>query len=217
MKEVMTATQILVGTPQRITLPSGRLLRTAIVKEPVDGPIALGPMGLEGDDQANKRFHGGADRALLFYPSSHYRAWNRDFSEFVLAVGAFGENLSVNGAEQDVCIGDIWQLGTATIQVCQPRKPCRTPGKVAGLARLKERMTESGRTGWLCRVLTPGTVEAPCELRLVAREWPRWTVARVNDVYRVAEPSEVHKLLQCSPLAEGFKTALITLERRKRA
>lgn len=212
----MTATQILVGTPQRITLPSGRLLRTAIVKKPVDGPIAVGPMGLESDGQANKRFHGGADRALLVYPSAHYRAWNRDFGEFILTVGAFGENLSVDGDEHDVCIGDIWQLGTATIQINQPRKPCRTPGKVAGLASLKERMIEFGRTGWLCRVLTPGTVEAPCELKLVSREWPGWTVAHVNDVYREAEPSEVHKLLHCSPLAEAFKTDLIKLERRKR-
>ena len=217
MKPAMSATTVLVGTPQRVALPSGRSLRTGIIKQPVHGPIALGPLGFDGDGQANRRFHGGPDRAVLVYPAAHYRSWNRDFGEFALTVGAFGENLSVTGDEHDVCIGDIWQLGTATIQVSQPRKPCRTPGKLAGLTRLKERMTESGRTGWLCRVLTPGTVEAPCELRLVSRDWPRWTVARVNDLYRDPEPSEARKLLECSPLAEGFKTELITLERRKRA
>lgn len=119
-------------------------------------------VNLDGDDQADRRVHGGPDKAVYAYPIEHLEHWARELQQPDIEEGEtapFGENFSVSGAlESDVYIGDTWTLGSAVLQVCQPRWPC---GKLAMHRRTNNvgaSMRQSGRTGWYLRVLQPGSI-----------------------------------------------------------
>src|SRR5262245_3933697 len=98
-------------------VPSG------FIKRSIDGPVMAGRLGLAGDQQADLRVHGGPDKALYCYPGEHYASWRSLASQHatLLMAGGFGENLTIEGLDEDrVAIGDIFQLGLATVQVTQP-------------------------------------------------------------------------------------------------
>src|SRR5262249_2606205 len=140
--------------------PLDREWTSGIFKAGVAGPVRLSALGLEGDGQADLRFHGGPDKAVNAYALAHYPGWEAEWQVSPLAPGAFGENLTIDGqTEESVSIGDVFQLGSAKLQVSQPRFPCwklerkwRRPGLAA-------RVVETGRTGWYFRVLETGAVE----------------------------------------------------------
>ena len=152
--------------------------RTGFHKQPQDGPRWLGREGLRGDECADLRVHGGADKAVCVYPSEHLPYWRATLARPELSPGAFGENFSTAGMlENDVCIGDTFRVGAATVQITQPRQPC---WKLARRWRVKDlavQVEQTGRTGWYFRVLTEGEVEAPADLQLLQRPHPQWTIA----------------------------------------
>lgn len=149
---------------------------SAINKRPISGPLQCGPEGLAGDQQQDRRHHGGAERALHYYPREHYRYWQEFWQAMglpepttPLAPAAFGENISDTGlSEEQVNIGDTFTLGEAVLQVSQPRSPCYKLNIRFGYAQMSLMMQTSGRTGWLFRVLQPGQVK-PAD-RLCRRE-----------------------------------------------
>ncbi|MGO1332177.1 MOSC domain-containing protein, partial [Cellulosimicrobium funkei] len=160
----------------------GREVPTAFRKRPRLGPVAVGTEGLEGDAQADRRVHGGPEKAVCVYPVEHYAAW-RDELGADLPPGAFGENLLTRGlTEDDLLLGDVLALGTATLQVSMPRRPCYKLAAVHGLVDLPDRVQASGRTGWYLRVLTPGTVRAGATAVVVGRPARSATVREVNRV-----------------------------------
>jgi MOSC domain-containing protein YiiM len=136
---------------------------TAMYKTAVHGPIALGVEGFEGDQHADLRVHGGPEKAVHLYPTRHYAQLAAKFDETapLLVPGSMGENIAtLDLDEHDVRLGDVWQLGSALIQVCQPRNPCW---------KIDERFDADGMalfidqhllTGWYWRVLQPGVVQA---------------------------------------------------------
>lgn len=134
---------------------------TAIYKQPVAGAIALGGEGLSGDAQADRRVHGGPEKAVHHYAAENYARLAARFPAIAAALlpGSIGENVSTLGwDERKVCIGDVFRLGSARVQVSQPRSPCwkidhryATPGMARHIA-------ESGLTGWYYRVLETGEV-----------------------------------------------------------
>jgi len=145
---------------------------SAIGKRLVDGALRLAPLGLEGDFQAEKVIHGGPDRALCHYPREHYAYWAARFPERAerFSAPAFGENLSTEGlTERNVFIGDIFRWGDALIQVTQPRSPCFKLNFHFAIPDMASTMQESGRTGWLYRVIAGGEVSADAPLEPVAR------------------------------------------------
>lgn len=145
---------------------------SAIGKVQVDGALALGPLGLEGDQQAEKVIHGGPDRALCHYPREHYAFWAARFPEQAerFTAPAFGENLSTEGlTEHNVFIGDIFRWGEALMQVTQPRSPCFKLNFHFSIPDMASQMQESGYTGWLYRVISPGQVATDAPLELVSR------------------------------------------------
>jgi MOSC domain-containing protein YiiM len=133
---------------------------TGMFKQPVRHTLELGRTGFVGDHQAD-RVHGGPEKAVHLYPAQHYQQLARRFPEIAnqLQVGTLGENISsADLTEQDVRIGDIYQLGSARLQVCQPRNPCwKIDARFAcdGLAAF---IAEASLTGWYWRVLQPGQV-----------------------------------------------------------
>ena len=159
----------------------GRGLDTAFVKLPVAGPVAVHPLGLAGDEQGNRRVHGGPEKAIYGYPASGYARWRADFPEIAtrFGPGAMGENLVVAGQDEgSICIGDTIRCGNAILQVAQIREPCSTLAAILGTARVVRAMTRSGRCGWYYRVIEPGVVTAGDAHDVIDRPNPDWTIAR---------------------------------------
>lgn len=169
---------VFVGT----VAPLGQGRHSAIAKTAVAGPIELDVLGLRGDAHADSVNHGGPERALLHYCARHYGDWAREFPAAARAFVAagFGENLSSTGLdEESVCIGDVYALGAARIQVSQPRSPCWKLDVRFGTQGLAQRVQELQRCGWLYRVLQPGSIAVGARLELVQRPRPEFSVAAV--------------------------------------
>jgi len=133
---------------------------TGIFKSAVQAPVMVATDGLVGDTQVDRRFHGGPEKALHQYAVCNYARLAGVFPEIsdALVPGALGENLSVSGwDEANVCIGDVFQLGDALIQVSQPRTPCWKIDARFGVDGLTAFIAESGLAGWYFRVLEPGS------------------------------------------------------------
>ena len=136
---------------------------SAIAKAAREGSVAVGLLGLEGDEQADAVHHGGIDKALHHYPADHYAFWRGEIGDHPLlaAPGGFGENIAAHGLlESDVCIGDRFRLGTALVEISHGRTPCWKIGHRFALPKLTAQVVETRRSGWYYRVLEPGTVAA---------------------------------------------------------
>ena len=180
-------------------VPSG------FVKHTVDGPITVGPVGLEGDEQADLAAHGGSDKAVYGYGLSAYRRWLLEFPEHeqLLRPGGLGENLTISGLDETrVCIGDIVRIGAATLQVTQPRQPCFKFALRFDDPRLPQAMVANGLCGWYYRVLDGGAIAAGDVVTLDARPNPLWPIARF---YRlIATRSATHADMAEFAVLEGL-------------
>ncbi len=163
--------------------PMDRPWETGFVKGPVDGPVMLRRTNLDGDGQADTVHHGGPDKAVCCYPAAHYPDWRAETGLAELGFGGFGENFTVEGmAEPDACLGDVWRVGEALVQVSQPRQPCWKIARRWRIKTLTLQVQQAGRTGWYVRVLEEGAVAAGSPITLVERPHPDWSVARANRV-----------------------------------
>ncbi len=183
---------------------------SSIWKTPVTGRLRLGREDLDGNAQADLKNHGGPDKAVCCYASEHYPAWRSELGETAetFPFGAFGENFTLAGlTEEMVCIGDIYQIGTAQVQVSQPRMPCWKLGRRWERPALPLRVQSSGRTGYYLRVLTPGEVGAGDALTRLERPLPDWTIARINHAMYVAKGDAdlSEELSRLSLLAEAWR------------
>ncbi|KAF2666019.1 PK beta-barrel-protein domain-containing protein-like protein [Microthyrium microscopicum] len=183
---------------------------TAIFKTPVSGPIKVGPLGLQGDQQSFKD-HGGIEKALLQYCSAHYEDWEREIpeSKSLIGPGGFGENLVCDAVDEtSVCVGDVVRIGrTVLVAVTEPRQPCYMLNHRFKCKDMSLRAQESGRTGWLYRVLREGYIEAGDEMVLVARPNPDWSIRRVQHyLYKDMKNEEAMKeLVVLDGLGEAIK------------
>ena len=138
----------------------GRKFATGIFKIPVNGPVRVETLGLEGDVQADRTVHGGKDKAVYAYPSEHYEYWN-DQLQSSLRWGMFGENLTTKGfLEESVHTGDCFQVGSAELIVTQPRFPCYKLGMKFDSMEMVKRFQLSGRSGFYLGVLKEGGIAA---------------------------------------------------------
>jgi MOSC domain-containing protein YiiM len=152
---------------------------SAIAKVVVDGPVHIGVLGLEGDEQGDPRVHGGPDKAVHHYPFDHYAAWRTELGDHALLErpGAFGENFSTSGiAEDAICLGDLVRAGSAVLEVSQPRQPCWKLADRFGLPKMPRLVQDRLRTGWYYRVLEAGRVAAGDSLTLLERPLPGWPI-----------------------------------------
>ena len=200
-----------VGLPRFIDHPHGQRWTTATFKDPVSGKVALSWEGLAGDGHADLINHGGVDKAVLVYSDEHAERWRRELFPEGLSAGAFGENFTVQGlTEASACLGDIFQVGSARVQVSQPRQPCWKQARRYGMNDLVVRIVRTGRTGWYLRVLTEGLVEAGDVMTLLERPHPEWTIERANQVMHVAKTNRELslELAACPALALAWVTSL---------
>jgi MOSC domain-containing protein YiiM len=204
-----------VGTPRTVGTPGAedrmeRAFTSAIWKSPVSGPVFAGALGLAGDAVANTRVHGGPEQAILMYAVSHYPLWESEMGHR-LAPGAFGENLSVEGATEDsMCIGDVLEIGHARLQVSQPRQPCATLARRHQMPDMIAIVRRNGRSGWYLRVLQEGPVEAGQPVRLAERLHPEWTVRRAAGamIARAHDRASAAALAECASLSPGWRATL---------
>jgi len=191
--------------------PIDREWTTATFKEPVSGPVYLTQEGFEGDQQADRRFHGGPDKAVLVYCADHLRLWEKETFFTELPYGAFGENISVaEMTEADVCIGDVYALGEARVQVSQPRQPCWKQARRWRIHDLVVQVNRTGRTGWYLRVLQEGHVQAGSRFVLEERPHSDWPVSRAHQLmhFHRDDVEAARELASLPALAEAWRRDL---------
>jgi MOSC domain-containing protein YiiM len=160
---------------------AGRAKRSAIVKAPVVGPVAVRGVNLDGDEQADLRVHGGPDQAVYAYARASYAWWERELGR-ALAPGTFGENLTVDGVDVDgAVIGERWAVGTCVLEVTGPRIPCFKLAARMGEPAFVKRFAAARRPGAYLRVVTEGALAAGDELAVVSRPEHGVTVALANE------------------------------------
>jgi MOSC domain-containing protein YiiM len=185
---------------------------SAIFKHTVHGPVWLGHTNLLGDQQADLTVHGGPDKAVNVYPMEHYREWQAELSLPDLANGGFGENFTTEGLLEDtVCIGDVYEIGEAVVQITQPRGPCSKIERRWGIEDFVARINRTGRTGWYLRVLGEGYVEAGMPIQLLERPCPEWTITKANAVIerRITDAESLRSLAACVALPADWRTRVL--------
>lgn len=184
---------------------------TGFLKEARTGRCWLGYEGFRGDEQSDRRFHGGTDKAVCVYAVEHYDYWRGHLAQPALTPGGFGENLTVEGLmEPAVCVGDVFRVGEALVQVSQPRQPC---WKLARRWRVKDlavQVERTGFTGYYFRVLHHGWVSAGDAVAREDRPFPRWTVEECNQVmhHRKTDREAALALSACPALSASWRDQL---------
>ncbi len=176
-----------VALPREVEI-NGNPVATGIYKDPVSGPVWLGRLQLAGDGQADLTVHGGEFQAAYSYPVEHYAHWAQVMGRESFPHGMFGENFTISGLLEDaVCIGDIWRIGEARVQVTMPRLPCFKFGHKIGRPAILKEFLHSGHSGFYHRVLTEGSVKAGDEIELLERDPRGITVRRMLGMQKLGE------------------------------
>src|SRR5213083_140739 len=196
-----------VSLPREVTW-QGKLVTTGIFKEPVNGPVMLRTLNLEGDQQADLTVHGGVDKAVYAYPSEHYAYWRGELPGMDLPWGIFGENFTTEGLlEGSVRIGERLRVGSAEFVITQPRMPCFKLGIRFDRPDIVRRFLQSRRTGFYLAVLREGEVAAGDSIQFTAQERGGLTVADIVNLYTVdAENQELlRRATEYSALPESWR------------
>lgn len=184
----MTTIQLYIGSVRRLD-DEGQ--SSAIYKHPVAGAILLGMEGLAGDAQADRRVHGGPEKAVHHYAAENYARLGQHFPAIAdqLLAGSIGENVSTTGWDEDnVYIGDVFRLGNARVQVSQPRSPCWKIDYRYATKGIAGFIAESGLTGWYYRVLECGAVASDTPFELLNRQPGAISLAELWQVWREHRP-----------------------------
>ncbi len=185
--------------------------QTGFYKEPQQDACWLGYEGFRGDEQADRRYHGGSEKAVCVYAAEHYPYWRETLLVSGLAHGAFGENLTLQGlTEPKACIGDRFALGEAEVQVSQPRQPCWKLSRRWQVKDLSAQVEQTGFTGFYFRVLRHGAVRPGDALTLLERPFPQWSIALCNEImhHRKCDANAARELAQCPLLSASWKDGL---------
>lgn len=175
----------------------GRVVTTAIWKDPVDGPVVVDGVNLHGDDQADRRVHGGIDKAVYAYALEDYEWWAR--TDGPLRPGTFGDNLTTAGIDLNAAfVGDRWRVGSAVLEVTQPRSPCFKLAIRMGDERFTDRFKEAGRLGVYLRIIAGGEITAGDAIEIGPAQQPATLISSLahgdldeEALHRVAEDPRV--------------------------
>jgi ferredoxin-NADP reductase/MOSC domain-containing protein YiiM len=202
-----------VGLPRDIEW-KGRIVHTAVWKDPVRGRCRVGRLNLEGDGQGDLGGHGGEQRAVFVYQIESYRHWQDQMKRTDFVQGQFGENFTIEGLPDDaVCIGDRYQIGSALFEVTQPRVTCYRIGIRMNEPRMPALLTSSGRPGFYFRVLQEGEVGVGDEIVKVGEAEERMTVADINALLYLPSHSRdrLVRALRIQALSPGWRSSFEAL------
>lgn len=205
-----TLLTVSVGLPKDVDW-RGRTVYTGVWKQPVDGPVMLRRLNLDGDGQGDLGGHGGEQRAVLVYQQDSYRYWARELGRDDLVPGQFGENFTVDGLPDDeVCIGDRYRVGEAVVEVTQPRVTCYRVGMRMNEPRMAALMVAHHRPGFYLRVLTEGRVRAGDEFVKLSTGPEAMTVAELDALLYLPGHSrdDAARALRIPALSPGWQASM---------
>src|SRR4051794_35433697 len=180
LRRVATLVSVNVGMPKDVPW-QGKTVFTGVFKDPVTGPCRVGRLNVEGDGQGDLAGHGGEQRAVFVYQLDSYRHWERELGRSDFVPGQFGENFTIEGlADDEVCIGDRFQIGSARFEVTQPRVTCYRVGLRMNDPRIPALLVSHRRPGFYLRVLEEGEVQAGDAIHKLADGPEQMTVAEVD-------------------------------------
>ena len=206
-----------VGLPRDVAW-KGEKVHTAIWKQPVQGRIAVRRLNVDGDGQGDLAGHGGEHRAVMVYQMDAYRYWEGQLGRNDFSFGQFGENFTVDGLpDGEVCIGDRYRIGSALFEVTQPRVTCYRVGIRMAEPAMAALLVSHHRPGFYFRVLEEGEVGAGDEITKVADGPERITVAGIDALLYLPNPSheELERSLRVPALSQGWKTSLKAIAEQK--
>ncbi len=211
-----------VGEPRLVTY-RGMSFRTGIFKTPVDRTLTLKKLNFAGDGQADLSAHGGIDKAVYCYPLEHYDFWCREIGRVSLPMGQFGENVTTIGLlESELRIGDILRMGTAAVQVSEPRIPCyKLVMRMDAGSDFAVRFLAANRTGFYCRVLEEGVVKRSDAITLLSRDMSSPTVREVIAATQFADrdPAALRRVVRARDISAKWRSRvrrMIDAEARRR-
>lgn len=202
---------------------------SAILKSRLTEAVHVGRLGLSGDAQKEKKHHGGPTKAVLIYGAQHYAIWDGslaaharehgsalremspDVDASVYGMGAFGENLTVDGlAERTVCLGDIWSIGTCELEITEPRGPCATLTRRWMRPALLQDVQATAAAGWYNAVRTEGLIRDGDRATLVKRVQTEWTLDAVFHLLegRVVSRDAIERLRDAPCTHDGLRARL---------
>jgi MOSC domain-containing protein YiiM len=205
----MMVVSVNVGTPRQVPARDGMVL-TSIFKAPIEGRVAIVRHNVVGDTQADLKVHGGPYKAVYCYPEEHYRYWSEQLPDMELAPGMFGENLTTRGlAEENINIGDRLRVGSAVLQVTQPRMPCFKLGIRFRRSDMVKRFWQSGRSGIYFSVVEEGEVAAGDPIERIPVFADGISVADVVALYQGTKTgNELLERALRAPLFGGWKNGI---------
>jgi len=206
----MKVLSVNVGLPKNV-LFNGQIITTAIFKDPVNGPIILRKLNLDGDKQADLTVHGGIDKAVYSYPEDHYYYWRKQFPNMDIRWGMFGENFTTEGLLEDaVNVGDQFQIGSAKLVATQPRMPCYKLGVRFGRMDVIRKFMTSGRPGIYFKVLTEGEIKIDDKIKLIKRDKNNVTVKDIVTLYITRNNTDnietMRRATKIRDLPEGWRS-----------
>ena len=196
-----------VGLPREVSW-QGKLVTTGIFKEPVNAPVMLHTLNLDGDEQADLAVHGGVNKAVYVYPSEHYGYWRVELPGVDLPWGMFGENFTTEGLlEEAVYIGDRFRIGETEVMVTEPRMPCYKLGIRFGCPDIIKRFLASRRTGFYFAVVRGGMVGAGDAIELIGRAQQEISVADITRLYGFErdDVKALRRAIEIEALPENWK------------
>lgn len=193
-----------VGTP-RVVDWFGRRVTTAIWKEPVAGRVRVAGVNLDGDDQADRRVHGGPAMAVYAYAAEDYAWWSAELGT-PLAPGTFGDNLTVEGVDLHACsVGETWAVGTARLRVTQPRFPCFKLGIRMGDAGFVDRFAAARRFGAYFAIEGPGSIASGDDARRLAQPDNVLTIAEFIAANEDGDAELLRRLADHALVPDGWR------------
>lgn len=196
-----------VGLPRKVTW-QGKVVTTGIFKEPVNAPVVMRTLNLEGDQQADLTVHGGVNKAVYAYPSEHYGYWRTELPGVDLRWGMFGENFTTEGLlEEATYIGDRFGIGETEVMVTEPRMPCYKLGIKFGRPDIIKRFLASRRTGFYFAVVREGMVGTSDAIKLIGQEQQDISVADITRLYAFEKDDlkSLRRAIEVEALPENWR------------
>lgn len=206
-EEMMKLISVNVSKPRDVAY-RGKMVRTGIFKEPVKGRVWLRKLGLDGDGHGDPAVHGGIDKAVYAYPIEHYEHWRRELGRDELPFGQFGENFTVKGLlEEEVHIGDVFQIAGAQVQVTQPRVPCFKLGLKMECSTFPKHFLASERSGFYLRVVAEGDVGVDDRIERIKIDSARLSVHEIHHLYYFDNLNRqgIERVLGVSALSDSWR------------
>lgn len=199
-----TVQSVNVGEPRTVEW-AGRSVVSSIWKSPVDGRVAVAGVNLSGDAQADLRVHGGPDKAIYTYAVEDYRWWEKELGT-PLEPATFGENLTVEGIDlAHAIVGEVWSIGSARVEVAQPRMPCFKLGMRMDDAAFVERFERARRNGAYLRIVSAGDVGAGDAIERLSRPAHGVTIAFIADVFDSHDPDGMRLLVETADVPDNWR------------